>query len=193
MRKIAVWILAFGLMASPVLANGASGDGTDSAKPANGSAADAAKQPAAPAKSADKAKAKPSLEEELDEMRGALRSQADQITRQQEEIDVMKTQLATEAAAPNGVALASFAACVRWRSAATLTAGPAASTAASTSSVASAANVPFGLGRFIYGFVNSHADGPQLLPIVLRSRTRNRHRSSSGSVRPGSHPAASWI
>ncbi len=59
-------------------------------KPANGTPTDAAKQPSAPAKSADKRRAKPSLEEELDEMRAQLRSQADQINRQQEEIDAMK-------------------------------------------------------------------------------------------------------
>jgi hypothetical protein len=145
MRKIAVWILAFGLMASPVLADGGSGDGTDNAKPANGSAADAAKQPAAPAKSADKAKAKPSLEEELDEMRAQLRSQADQITRQQEEIDAMKTQLATEAAAPNGVATASQPASAG-AAPATVVANPAVLTAATPSSVASAANAPSSSG-----------------------------------------------
>ena len=103
MRKIAVWILALGLMATPALADGNAGTGNDSAKPATGTATDSAK-PITPAKSADKKAAKASLDEELDEMRAQLRAQADQINRQEEEISAMKAQLATEAAHSNNAA-----------------------------------------------------------------------------------------
>ena len=103
MRKIAVWILALGLMATPALADGNAGTGNDSAKPATGTATDSAK-PVTPAKSADKKAAKASLDEELDEMRAQLRAQADQINRQEEEISAMKAQLATEAAHSNNAA-----------------------------------------------------------------------------------------
>ncbi len=103
MRKLAVWILALGLMATPALADGNAGTGNDSAKPATGTATDSAK-PVTPAKSADKKAAKASLDEELDEMRAQLRAQADQINRQEEEISAMKAQLATEAAHSNNAA-----------------------------------------------------------------------------------------
>jgi TolA-binding protein len=155
MRRIAMWIVAFGLAAMPAMAASGTDKGNDGAKPSASSAntstttsgTDTAKNTNQPAAATQPAAAnvqpgtlanssddkKSAVEEELDELRTLIKAQNDQLEEQHKEIEDMKARMANEASGSSSVPAAASSA---------TTSAPAPAAAAAPSSTAAPSAAP---------------------------------------------------
>ncbi len=98
MRKIAIWILAIGLVCSPAAL---AGNGEGKEKPPAENTKKAEKDSGKTEKSAAPVPTNPELAAEIEQMRALLKEQAEQLEQQRREMAELKASLNHEASAPN--------------------------------------------------------------------------------------------